>query len=409
MKFSFTKFLKKLGPGLITGVSDDDPSGIATYSQAGARFGLAFLWTALFTFPLMYIIQEMCARIAIVSRSGLARVIKTYYSRSLTVLISLCVIPAIILNIAANFSAMGAVSHLLIPLIPSLIFIVFFTTIIMISLIYFHYATIATALKYLCLALICYFIVPFLVQEDWHAVGLSTFIPSIEWNHESLSMLVAILGTTISPYLFYWQTFMAIEENHQKKSLPYQEIKEMKGDVMLGMFLSNLGMYFIILTTGSVLFPAGIRDIQTVEQAAQALKPLAGELAYLLFSMGIIGVGMLSVPILAACNAYILAETFHWNHGLNKKPQEAPEFYLTILGSLILGLLINVFNIDPIKSLILTAIVYGVTAPILIGLILHICNNSKIMGNHTNSWVSNFLGVLAFLLMSLAAIAMVFF
>jgi Mn2+/Fe2+ NRAMP family transporter len=264
-------------------------------------------------------------------------------------------------------------------------------------------------LKWFSIVLFVYCIVPFLVKLDWQKVFISTFNFHIEWNKEYLAILVALFGTTISPYLFFWQTAMSVEEsNHNIDLRINQMIKDMRIDVNVGMLLSNVVMYFIILTTGSVLFTAGITNIETVEQAAEALKPLAGEFAHLLFALGIIVSGLLSIPVLGGCLGYILCYAFGWEKGMDKKPQEAKEFYITISSAIVAGLILNIFNLDPIKSLIYTAIAYGIISPFMIAVILHISNNSKIMGKYVNGVVSNVLGVLALILMGVVAIALLF-
>lgn len=404
VKQKINKFWQRIGPGIVTGASDDDPSGIATYSQAGAAFGFSFLWTALVTYPLMFAIQEMCARIGIVCQKGLTGVIKEHYPKPFVFCLIIIVIPAIILNIAADLAGMSAVASLLFPSIPKLLFNLLITFMLIFGLIVFSYEKIAQILKYFTFVLLSYFIVPFLVEKNWTDVVWNTFVPSFQMTKEYLAIFVAVLGTTISPYLFFWQTTMSMEHHNHVTQTRASEIRYMNVDVNMGMLASNLAMFFIILTTGSVLFPQGIKNIETVEQAAMALKPLAGNLAYLIFSIGVLGVGFIAVPVLAGCVGYIFAELFNWNKGLDKKFNEAPEFYTMILLSLVLGFFINLFGIDPIRSLIVTAIIYGITAPVFIAMILHICNNKEIMGKYTNSLIFNILGWLTFLFMSLSAI-----
>ena len=405
-----SRFLKILGPGLVTGASDDDPSGIATYSQAGAAFGLSTLWTALITFPLMAAIQEMCARIGLVTSHGLAGTLKANYSKPVLYLMLLFSFPAIVMNIGADIAGMGAVGNLLFPSIQSAYFSIGFTIILLVLIVYLPYRKIASILKYLCIILLVYMIVPFLYKQDWIAVLKSTFIPTIHFDKNFISILVAILGTTISPYLFFWQATMEVEDKKQKKILVVNKrmISEMKKDVNFGMLFSNLTMFFIILTTGSVLFNGGIHKIDTVEQAAQALKPLAGNAAYLLFALGIIGTGLLAIPVLSGSLSYIVTETFGWKGGLDKKWHQAKIFYAIIAISLILGLSLNYIGISPIKSLIYSAILYGLTAPVLIAIILHISNNKKIMGVNTNSRMSNILGFAALILMTTAAVILIY-
>jgi NRAMP (natural resistance-associated macrophage protein)-like metal ion transporter len=404
------RFWKVLGPGLITGASDDDPSGIATYSQAGAAYGLTTLWTALITFPLMASIQEMCARIGLVTSHGLAGTIKTHYSKPVLYLMLFFSFPAIVMNIGADIAGMGAVGNLLLPSVHAIWFSVVFTIILLVLIVYLPYQKIAAVLKYLCVVLLVYLVVPFLYKTDWLAVLKATFIPTIRFNKEFIGILVAILGTTISPYLFFWQAMMIAEDAKEKKKalmVNKRIIDNMKQDVDFGMLFSNIVMFFIILTTGTVLFNAGIHKIDTVEQAAQALKPLAGNFAYLLFAVGVIGTGFLAIPILSGSLSYIVTETFGFRNGLNKKFNQAKVFYLIIAISLILGLSMNYIGISPIKALIYSAVLYGLTAPVLIAIILHISNNKKIMGKYTNGKISNILGFSALTLMTVAVVVLV--
>jgi NRAMP (natural resistance-associated macrophage protein)-like metal ion transporter len=405
-----SRFWKVLGPGLVTGASDDDPSGIATYSQAGAAYGFATLWTALITFPLMASIQEMCARIGLVTSHGLAGTLKANYSKPVLYLMLLFSFPAIVMNIGADIAGMGAVGNLLFPSVHAIYFSIVFTLLLLGLIIYLPYQKIASVLKYLCIVLMVYMIVPFMYKQDWLAVLKSTFIPTIHFDKNFISILVAILGTTISPYLFFWQATMEVEEKKHKKILVVNKrlISEMKKDVDFGMLFSNLTMFFIILTTGSVLFNGGIHQIDTVEQAAQALKPLAGNAAYLLFAAGVIGTGFLAIPVLSGSLSYIITETFGWKGGLDKKFYQAKGFYSIISISLILGLSMNYIGISPIKALIYSAILYGLTAPVLIAIILHISNNKKIMGTFTNSKISNILGFSALVLMTVAAVILLY-
>ena len=400
------RFWKVLGPGLITGASDDDPSGIATYSQAGAAFGLSTLWTSIVAFPLMAAIQQMCAKIGLVTSQGLTGALKTHYHKSVLYLMLLFSFPAIIMNIGADIAGMGAVGNLLFPAIDASFFSVFFTILLLGLIIYLPYVKIAAVLKYLCIVMLVYFIVPFLYKQDFAAIAKATFIPTIKFNKDFVAILVGILGTTISPYLFFWQASVEVEEmKNRKRHLIVNKkiINDMQQDVDFGMSFSGFVMYFIILTTGTVLFNAGIHQIDTVEQAAAALKPLAGNFAYLLFAVGVIGTGLIAIPVLSGSISYIITETFGWEQGLDKKFHEAKAFYIVIAISLMLGLSLNYIGISPVKALIYTAILYGLTAPVLIAIILHISNNKKVMGNFTNSRLSNFLGFTALIIMTLAA------
>jgi NRAMP (natural resistance-associated macrophage protein)-like metal ion transporter len=411
-KGKLQRYLKILGPGLVTGASDDDPSGIATYSQAGAGFGLVLLWMAPFTFPLMAAIQGMCARIGLVTSQGLTHTLKKYYPPVILYLMLIFSVPAIILNIGADIAGMGAVTNLLFPKIPSFVFSLLFTIILMTCIILFPYQKIAGILKWLCLSVLLYLVVPFIVKVNWKEVLLYSFIPHIEFNKDFIEMMVAILGTTISPYLFFWQATMEAEDReHAQKTIVVGKriMKNMAADVNTGMFTSNLVMLFIILTTGVVLYNAGIRQIDTVDQAAKALAPLAGKFSYICFALGVLGTGFLAIPVLTGSLSYILAESFGWEEGLDKKFNEARAFYVVIIVSLIVGLLINVMGISPMKALIFTAILYGITSPVLIAVIMHIGNNKKIMQRFTNSRLSNILGFITLILMTAAAIVLIYF
>jgi NRAMP (natural resistance-associated macrophage protein)-like metal ion transporter len=407
-----SRFWKLIGPGLVTGASDDDPSGIATYSQAGAAYGLSTLWTAIVAFPLMAAIQQMCARIGLVTSQGLTGTLKKHYPKSILYLMLVFSFPAIIMNIGADIAGMGAVGNLLFPAIDATFFSVFFTILLLGLIIYLPYLKIASVLKYLCIVMLVYFIVPFLYKQDFKEIFKATFIPTIKFDKDFLAILVGILGTTISPYLFFWQASVEVEEMKNKKNhlvVDKKVIHEMKQDVDFGMTFSGLVMYFIILTTGTVLFKAGVHKIDTVQQAALALKPLAGNMAYLLFAIGVIGTGLIAIPVLSGSLSYIFTETFGWEQGLDKKFHEAKGFYVIIGISLILGLSLNYIGISPIQSLIYTAILYGITAPVLIAIILHISNNKKIMGDNVNSRTTNVLGFTALVIMTIAAGLLVYF
>lgn len=406
------RFWKVLGPGLITGASDDDPSGIATYSQAGATYGLSTLWTSIVAFPLMAAIQQMCAKIGLVTSQGLTGALKKNYHKSVLYLMLLFSFPAIIMNIGADIAGMGAVGNLLFPSIDASFFSVFFTLVLLALIIYLPYVKIASVLKYLCIVMLVYFIVPFLYKQDFGAILKATFIPTIKFDKDFFAILVGILGTTISPYLFFWQASVEVEEmKNRKRHLIVNKkiIHDMKQDVDFGMSFSGFVMYFIILTTGTVLYNGGIHQIDTVEQAAAALKPLAGNFAYLLFAVGVIGTGLIAIPVLSGSISYIVTETFGWEQGLDKKFHEAKAFYVIIAISLLLGLSLNYIGISPVKALIYTAILYGLTAPVLIAIILHISNNKKVMGEFTNSRLANILGFTALIIMTAAGVALLYF
>lgn len=411
LKTKWKEFSRMMGPGLVTGASDDDPSGIATYSQAGAAYGLSTLWTSLLAFPLMASIQQMCARIGIVTEQGLTGTLKKHYPRPILYLMLLFSFPAIVINIGADIAGMGAVGHLLFPSIDAGFFSVFFTFLLLILIIYLPYKKMASILKYLCSVMLVYFIVPFLYRQNFKQILTNTFIPSIEFNKAFMTTIVGILGTTISPYLFFWQASVEVEEQKSRKKriiVDKKFIQEVDKDVDVGMVFSGFVMYFIILTTGTVLHQGGITDIQSVEDAAKALQPLAGNAAYLLFAIGIIGTGLIAIPVLSGSLSYIFAETFGWQQGLSKKFHEARGFYTVIAISLIVGLSINYLGISPIQALIYTAILYGITAPVLIAIILHISNNKKIMGDFVNGRITNILGIAAGLIMTMAACALIY-
>lgn len=318
---------------------------------------------------------------------------------------------AIVLNIGADIACMGALGNLLFPSVDATYFSVLFTIILLGLIVYLPYHKMASVLKYLCVVLLVYLIVPFTYEQDLTAILKGTFLPQITFDKDFISILVAILGTTISPYLFFWQATMEAEElKHRKKHIVVNKkiIHDMKQDVDFGMLFSNLVMFFIILTTGTVLFNSGIHKIDTVEQAAQALKPLAGNEAYLLFAFGVIGTGFLAIPVLSGSLSYIITETFGWEQGLDKKFHEAKAFYVVIAASLIIGLSLNYAGISPVKALIYSAILYGLTAPVLIAIILTISNNRKIMGKFTNGKLSNILGFATLFIMSLAAATLLY-
>lgn len=407
---------QSLGPGLVTGASDEDPSGITTYSQAGAVFGLNTLWTAFLTFPLMTVIQEMCGRVGIVQQKGLMAVVKANYPRVLTYSLAAITIPACILNIAADLGGMGAVANMVWPVFKSEIWTGIFAILISILIVILPYKKLENCLKWLCMVLVVYLIVPFLVTQNWMKIGTAIILPQISLTKEFLLMLVAILGTTISPYLFIWQTSMEKEDLAQKSrenTLPKQdqiclqkEIKAMRKDNLFGMFFANLVMFFVMLTAGTILYQNGVNQINSVQDAAIALKPLAGENSYILFATGVIGTGFLAVPVLAGACAYIVSDLTGFSGSMDAKFSEAKSFYGAIIGAILVGFLLTLIGFNPVSMLIWTAVIYGMVSPFLIGFLLHICNNSKIMGKFTNGKLSNFLGVSCFLLMTISAFAL---
>ena len=411
-------FLRKLGPGLITGAADDDPSGIGTYSQAGAAFGYGLLWTALISLPLMIAVQLMCARVGVVAKAGLATALREHYSRTLLWFACGLLIVANTLNIAADLGGMAAAAQLLTG-IPRAILVPAFAILILALLIFASYESMARVLKWFALALFAYVIAAFLAHPTLAGVLRGTFIPAVQLNGGYLMTFVAILGTTISPYLFFWQASQVAEqEMHIRARFPMRrrrselrrtgrELRDAAVDTESGMFVSQLIMFFIILTTGATLHRAGITDITTADQAASALRPLAGPLAYWLFALGIIGTGMLGVPVLAGSAAYAVAEAGAFKGGMDEKPDAARVFYGVMVVAMLVGTVLALARINAMKLLLWSAVVNGVLAPPLIVIILMVSNNKKIMGEYTNGVLMNVLGWAAALLMGAAAIAMI--
>lgn len=411
-------FLRKLGPGFITGAADDDPSGIATYAQTGVQFGYTQLWTAPFSFPFMTVIQEMCGRVGMVTGKGLSGVIHQHYPKSILYIAVFLLLIANTINIGANLGAMASSAQLLLG-VPFVFLLIGMTIFTLLLEVFVPYPTYAKFLKYLTLSLFAYIITVFFVKQDWSSIVTSTLVPSFTWNKEYLLNIVAILGTTISPYLFFWQADEEVEDEivHHKirgmgKGVPKvtrRDIREMRFDTVAGMFFSNLVMFFIIVTFASTLGGQGLTTIETADQAAQALRPFAGDFAFLLFAAGIIGTGLLAVPILAGSASYAIAEAVGWKAGLYRRFTQAHGFYGIITLATLIGLLINFTPIKPFQMLYYTAVLNGICAPPLMILILLIANNKKIMGNHTNSFFSNVLGITIATIMTAAAIGLFFF
>lgn len=404
------KYWGTLGPGLTTGASDDDPSGIATYSQSGAQFGFSHIWLSLYAIPFMIVVQEMCARIAQVTGRGISGVIKQHYGKPLLYFTVLLLFIANSINIGADIAGMAAGAQLLMPNLPYGWLAIFFAVLSLWLEIWIPYAKYANFLKYLTLVLFAYIITVFFIQVDWQELAIRTLIPSFSFSEESLFMVMAIIGTTISPYLFYWQASQEIEQQkevHDRTTLAElkgtnkEEISAMRKDVATGMIFSNIVMFFIIAVTGTILFSQGL-TISTAADAAKALEPLAGNYASLLFAVGIIGTGLLAIPVLAGSASYAFAEAFSLNHGLDKSLKQAHGFYGIIILSILIGLGINFLGIDPIKALIGSAVVNGLVAPVLLTLILLVANNGKIMGDWKNGAWSNALGWLIAIIMYIA-------
>lgn len=412
-------FWRMLGPGLTTGAADDDPSGIATYSQTGAQYGFSLLWLAAFTFPLMAIVQEMCARIGMVTGRGLAGNIRQHFPKWVLVAATALLFLANTFNLGADLGAMAKSFQLLYPKIDFGFLVLGFAVLSLGLQIFSTYEKYAKYLKYLALVLFSYVITAFVIPNlDWRALLHDGFIPNLALGKDQIILICAILGTTISPYLFFWQTSQEVEEqildgntsikSRQALTTP-EQIHTMRVDVWSGMFLSNLVMFFIIAVTSATLFSHGITNIATPADAAQALRPLAGNNAFLLFAIGVIGTGMLAVPVLAGSAAYALAETFGWKQGLYRKLKEATAFYGIIIFSMVIGLLINFIGLDPIKALIYSAVANGVIAPVVLVFIVMLASNKKIMGKWVNQPTTTWAGWGITLAMAVVGAASVYY
>jgi NRAMP (natural resistance-associated macrophage protein)-like metal ion transporter len=458
---SIIQVLRSLGPGLITGASDDDPSGIATYSQAGAKFGFGMLWMVLFQYPMMIVVQEMCARIGLVTGGGLAAVIKKKYSRKIVLPIVSLLLFANTINIGADIGAMAASIRLIFPGFPAIAATLAFAVFIIAAEIFIPYRKYSKVLRYLTLSLFAYFITAVIVGGNWIQIAAASFVPHIEFNSQFAMMFVAILGTTISPYLFFWQASEEAEEDvakhkikevsgsgsatksvdrtknnsshgttrhkerdsnvnnnnngnndNKKPKISKTELKLMRSDVAVGMGFSLSIMWAIIVTTAGSLHVNGITDIQTADQAARALQPLAksfpfaGEMAKTIFALGIIGSGLITIPVLAGSSGYALSDVFGWKEGLSKKFRQAKGFYLIIAASTLVGLWINFANIDPIKALVYTAVINGVIAAPILYIIMRTANDKNILGKKVNGKSSNVIGWLTFTMMSVSVVIM---
>jgi NRAMP (natural resistance-associated macrophage protein)-like metal ion transporter len=408
------RILRMIGPGVITGASDDDPSGIGTYAMAGAAFGYAMLWTALLTFPLMAGIQYICAKIGLVYGRGLAGIMRKHYSRVLLYPVIAGLVIANVINAAADLAAVAEGIRLLVP-IPELMLIVAIGVSILALQIWGSYRLIARIFKWLTLALFAYIGSAFLARPNWGDVLRGTLIPHFSLDSAFLTMFVALLGTTISPYLFFWQANQEVEEksSHGRKTLwrrkgaKDSELRYAAWDVNVGMFLSNVVMFFIILATAATLHRAGRTDVATATDAAEALRPLAGEAAFVLMAMGLIGSGFLAIPILTGSGAYAVAEAFGWKCGLDEKPGRAKEFYLVMGASTVAAMAINFLGIDAMKALFWTAVINGFLAPPLLVVVMLVANNRTVMGKRVNGVGLNVLGWATTTLMSAASLVLI--
>lgn len=403
-----------LGPGLTTGASDDDPSGIATYSQAGAQHGFGFMWLSLWTFPLMSIVQEMCARIGMVTGRGLAGNIRIYYSKRWLRYMTLLLFAANAFNIGADLGAMAKAVQLLQPELPFWLLVIGFTVLSILLQVLTPYAKYARYLKWLALVLFSYIISALLAHIDWGQALHATLFPHIVINKDSMLLISAMLGTTISPYLFFWQTSQEVEEEIQdgkttlrlrRSATAPEQIKKMRIDVWSGMLLSNIVMFFIIAASGWLLFPHGITNITSAAQAAEALRPFAGNATYFLFAIGIIGTGMLAIPVLATSSSYAVAESLRWKSGLHRTLRQAHAFYGVIIISMLVGLGLNFVGLDPIKALIYSAAANGIVAPFVLFFIVKISSNRKVMGHWVNRRPITVLGWFTTLAMAVAGAA----
>ncbi|HEY8022037.1 MAG TPA: Nramp family divalent metal transporter [Thermoanaerobaculia bacterium] len=415
-KTGLRRFLSTLGPGVITGAADDDPSGIATYSIAGAQLGTSLLWTAVLTWPLMAAVQMTCARIGMVTGEGLAGALGKRFPKPLLVAVCAALLAANVLNIGADLSGMADAAEMLTG-INSHYFVVILGVAIAVATVRLRYYQIASTLKWLALSLFAYVITAFLVHPHWAAVLRDAFLPSLPRGSEAWATLVAILGTTISPYLFFWQASQEVEEEKskgrrmliQREGATRREIADRKLDVGVGTFASNLVMFFVILTTALTLHTHGLMKIETSRQAAEALRPLAGHLAATLYTLGILGVGCLAIPTLAGSAAYAFAETFRWREGLDEKVASARGFYFVVLLSTAAGIAFDLANINPIRALFWSAVVNGLLAPFLLVGILVVATDRKLMKGQPSSALGRTVVAVTVLLMFGAAIGMFVF
>jgi len=420
-KKKFWQWFSVLGPGLTTGAADDDPSGIATYSQTGAQFGYGQLWTALYMLPFMTAVQEACARIGLVTGKGIAAVVKENYSRQVLYGVVALVVIANTINIGADIGAMAAAAELLIPA-PFAVLTLMFTAIILVLEIFTSYRVYSKILKWLALALLSYPITVFIIHQDWPAVLKATVIPHFEFSFAFLFIITGVFGTTITPYMFFWEASQEVEEikeegllkKDKKPAIGWEHIRKMRMDNNAGMLISEFTTWCILLVGATVLHKSGVKDIKTAADAARALEPMvhsfpnAGFLAKLIFSVGIIGLGLLAVPVLSGSAAYAVAEAFDWKASLNLKLKRAHGFYGVITVATIIGLTINFIGIDPVKALVFTAVLNGVAAVPLLFLIVRIASSEKIMGKFKSGWLSKALLWFTFVAMGAAAIALFF-
>lgn len=418
LRRSFSRFLRILGPGLITGAADDDPSGIATYSQTGAQFGYGQLWTALFMLPLMTAVQEACARIGAVTGKGIVAVCKQHYGKPVVYAVVLLVVVANTINLGADLGAMAEASRLILP-IPFSVLTIVFAGVILLLEVFSSYRFYARILKWLSLSLFAYVLTAFIVNEPWEEILRATFVPQVEFSFAFLFIITGVLGTTISPYMFFWEASEEVEEEKErhlvlrssKPNIGWDYIRSMRIDNFAGMLASEVATWAIIVVTATTLHTHGITNINTAADAAKALEPLvqtfpnSGFLAKLIFSIGIIGLGLLAVPVLSGSASYAVSEAASWEEGLNLKVSRAHGFYGVIIVATVIGLGINFVGIDPVKALVYTAVINGVVAVPLIFLIARIASSREIMGEYRSGWLSSAIVWFTFVVMGAAAIA----
>jgi NRAMP (natural resistance-associated macrophage protein)-like metal ion transporter len=408
-------YFHRLGPGIVTGAADDDPSGIGTYSQAGAAAGYGFLWSAVWLLPLAFATQEACARLALVTGKGLAAIIRATLPRWVLIVAVLLVSVANTVNIAADLGSMAAALRLLVP-IDQVVGVVGFAVLMAFIEIVVPYHRYAKVLRWLCLSLLAYVAVLFVARVDWHAVALNTILPHIDFKKSSLELLIALAGTTISPYLFFWQAAEEVEERHEpeapeggtKLEVAQEHVAAMRGDVFSGMLTGVFIMFAIMATSAATLNATGILNINSAEDAAAALRPIAGDFAGLLFLLGILGVGLLSVPVLAGSTAYALSETFGWKASLELKPWQARPFYAVIVASVGIAVLLNLIGVEPMRFLVLAAVLNGLSAPILMAIVWYLARDKKLLGRWVSPVWSQVLLGLATLAMALLPVLWIF-
>lgn len=406
--------VRNLGPGLITGAADDDPSGISTYSVAGASTGLTMLWLAMFTTPMMAVVQGMCARIGMVTGMGLAANIRRRTPLPLAYTIALAVVAANTFNVGADFAGMAESAHMVVPAIPTLGWVVGFGLILLGALFFCSYRVIADVIKVLTLALLAYVVTAFVIHPPWGTVFAHLVIPHVEWNKDWVTTAMGVLGTTITPYLFFWQSSLMVEEEKdigrvklaECRGATRKEIRNTHIDVNVGMIASNLVMFFIIVTTAFTLYGHGGQHIETAQQAAQALQPLAGRFASVIFMLGMVGTGLLAIPALAGSSAYVAAETFAFRGGLSEKPDSAPRFYAVLGAGILLGMLMPLMHVNAIKALYWSAVVNGVVAVPLLFFVVRIAGDAGLMGKWVSSPVARAWGWITVATMSIAAVAL---